>query len=190
MRFDDLPLQAGWRHQGAREGFEVLFTTRTSSGYTLAGQTTAVESGAGWTVAYLVAVDDRWRTTTVRASNRTAQGEAHVELERRNGHRWFVSGVHRPELDGCVDIDFESSGVTNTLPVHRLDLAVGDTVAVPAAFVRAGDLGVERIEQTYTRLDDSGRFGYTSSTFDFACELIFDASGLIVEYPGIAVRVA
>lgn len=60
----------------------------------------------------------------------------------------------------------------------------------PPAFVRAHDLSVERLEQTYTRLDDDGRFAYASSTFDFACELCYDRAGLIVEYPSIAVRVA
>lgn len=190
MTFEALPAQAAWRHRGARDGFEVLFTTVTASGYLLTGQTTAVESGAGWTIGYVIALDDRWRTTKVRATSRTAYGESGIELERRDGDRWFVSGVHMPELDGCVDIDFESSGVTNTLPIHRLDPALGDTVDVPAAFVRTDDLGIQRIEQTYTRLDDTGRFGYTSATFDFACELTYDAAGLIVEYPGIAIRVS
>ncbi len=51
-------------------------------------------------------------------------------------------------------------------------------------------LGVERLEQGYTRLDDDGRFAYSSSTFDLACELRYDRAGLIMDYPSIAVRVA
>jgi len=57
-----------------------------------------------------------------------------------------------------------------------------------AAFVRADDLRVERLEQTYTRLDDGVHFAYTSMTFSFACNLAYDTSGLIVDYPGIATR--
>lgn len=30
-----------------------------------------------------------------------------------------------PRLDGCFDVDLESSSMTNTLPVHRLGLAPG-----------------------------------------------------------------
>ena len=60
-----------------------------------------------------------------------------------------------------------------------------------AAFVRADDLRVLRVEQLYTlRSTDPGgsTFDYESATFDFACELSFDVAGLILRYPGIAVR--
>jgi hypothetical protein len=32
------------------------------------------------------------------------------------------------------------------------------------------------------------RYDYTAPAFDFACRLVYDGSGLILEYPGIAVR--
>jgi hypothetical protein len=125
----------------------------------------------------------------VQATNHTSDGYAHRRLERSGDDRWLVDGSHQPDLDGCVDVDFESSAVTNTLPIHRIDFAVGTTISVPAAFVRSQDLSVERLEQTYTRLDESGRFAYTSTTFNFECELIYDHFGLIVSYPSIANRV-
>ena len=31
-------------------------------------------------------------------------------------------------------------------------------------------------------------FDYTSSTFDFACQLVFDGSGIVTDYPGIGRR--
>ena len=61
---------------------------------------------------------------------------------------------------------------------------------MPAAFVRSRDLSVERLAQTYTMLDESARrFAYTSTTFNFECELLYDQFGLIVNYPSIATRV-
>jgi hypothetical protein len=54
------------------------------------------------------------------------------------------------------------------------------------------DLSVERLEQRYVRLDDDRGcecYRYTAPQFDFECELLYDASGLVLEYPGIAVRV-
>lgn len=183
-----MPPQAAWHHSGARNGFEVLFATREANGHRLTGQTTAVEDAVGWTVGYVVSTDGFWRTTEVRGSGRTSNGDSHVHMRRNSSNQWWVDGYRRPDLDGCVDIDFESSAVTNTLPIHRLDFAIGDTANVPAAFVRAQNLSVERLEQAYTRLDDTGRFGYMSSTFDFACELTYDRSGLIVDYPSIASR--
>lgn len=144
-----------------------------------------------WSLGYTVGVDRDWRTREVRASASTAAGEGSVHLTRDDRDGWAVDGEPRPELQGCVDVDFESSAVTNTLPLHRLELRPGERVDVPAAFVRAPDLRVERLEQTYTLTEatpDGLVFHYESSTFGFACALRYDAAGLVTDYPGIAVR--
>jgi uncharacterized protein len=55
------------------------------------------------------------------------------------------------------------------------------------------DPSVEPLPQRYVRLPDDGprrRFRYASPTFDFEAELVYDESGLVIDYPGIAVRVA
>jgi len=90
-------------------------------------------------------------------------------------------------LDGLVDVDLEASACTSTLPVHRLDMPPGEVVAAPAAYVRALDLSVTRLDQTYRRLD-GGRYDHTSEGGSFTAVLAYDDAGLIVDYPGIAVR--
>lgn len=62
-------------------------------------------------------------------------------------------------------------------------------VEAPAAYVRALDLSVSRLDQTYWRRDDR-RYDYTSMDGSFRAVLEYDAAGLIVDYPGIAVRFA
>ena len=185
------PLGASWNHAGARAGFEVAFFNQVSTGHRLTGHTTAHESSALWSVGYDVTVDHSWTTVAVRASNLTATGRRELTLMRDAAGRWVADGEPRPELDGCFDVDFESSAVTNTLPLHRLDFVEGVCVDVPAAFVRADDLRVERLEQRYTLIETAPElllFQYESSTFEFECELRYDRAGLIVEYPGIAAR--
>ena len=76
--------------------------------------------------------------------------------------------------------------------MHRLKLRVGQSVEAPTAFVRAVDLRVERLEQTYMRVDDDGdhqRYQYRSPAFGFEAQLVYDPSGLVLDYPGIASRV-
>ena len=107
-------------------------------------------------------------------------------LEADGGH-WLVDGQAAPRLDGCLDVDLESSAMTNAFPVHRLGLPVGGQAAAPAAYVRALDLAVERLEQTYVRTADDS-YDYASPAFDFECRLVYDDSGLVLDYPGIAVR--
>ena len=185
-----LARSAAWTHVGVRTGFEVLFVDELDLGHRLRGHTTAREMLFSWSVAYQVELDSDWRTRSVWATNSTVEGERDVSLVCVN-ERWTVNGVPRPDLDGCVDVDFESSAATNTLPLHRVSFVPGEVIEVPAAFIRADDLRVERLEQLYTlesAKDDCLEFHYDSSTFDFECELRYDASGLVLDYPGIAVR--
>lgn len=189
--FDELPPSAAWRHVDARDGFEVVFLQTGVGGYQLGGCTTAVENGQAWVVRYDIVVDDAWRTRSAYVSGRSASGEQEVRLESDGSGHWRVGGVAAPQLDGCFDIDLESSSCTNTLPVHRLGLGVGQGANAPAAYVRALGFAVERLEQRYIRIEDDGnqrRFDYTAPVFDYEGRLVYDASGLVLDYPGIAIR--
>jgi len=81
--------------------------------------------------------------------------------------------------------------MTDALPVHRLDLEIGGRSAAPAAYVRADHLGVERLEQEYIRTGSEQpqqQYNYAAPAFDFTSQLVYDEYGLVVRYPGIAVR--
>jgi hypothetical protein len=191
--FANLPSFATFTHAEVRDGFEaVCFRAPRApgDGFLLEGGTAAIEDGIPWSVHYRVAVDDTWRTTQVEATGISPSGHHTLRAEVRDD-RWLIDGTKRPDLDGCVDIDFETSLVTNTLAVHRIDLASTTPIEVPAAFVRADDLRVERMEQTYLCTERGEHrivFDYTSTTFDFACQLVFDPAGLVTDYPGIGRR--
>jgi hypothetical protein len=190
MTFDPLPEGVAWRHTGLRDGFEVAFLRTEDDGHRLDGHTTALEAGQAWTIKYAVNVDRHWRTRDAELTAWTSEGEARVHIESVGAGRWSVDGVRRPDLDGCLDVDLESSALTNTMPVHRLALPVGGAASAPAAYVRAVDLGVERLEQQYTRLPDGPgfRFDYEAPQFGFRSVLLYDRAGLVVDYPGIATR--
>jgi hypothetical protein len=77
------------------------------------------------------------------------------------------------------------------VPVHRLDLRAGARAPAAAAYVRALDFSAGRLDQDYLRCADEGhhrRYDYAAPAFDFACRLVYDESGLVLDYPGIAVR--
>jgi uncharacterized protein len=191
MAFGQLPAFAAWRHHGAREGFEVVFLRADSRGRRLDGHSTGVEAGQAWATAYSITVDVDWLTRRVSVSAQSTSGSRQVRLESDGAGEWLVNGAPAPHLTGCVDVDLESSVFTNALPVHRLHLRVGDEADVPAAFVRALDLRVERLDQRYVRLDDEGgqqRYDYAAPRFDYTGRLDYDSSGLLLEYPGIAAR--
>jgi uncharacterized protein len=194
MPFADPPRSAAWRHLDAREGFEVVFLRVGGDGCRLEGETAAVEAGEAWAIRYDVSVDAGWATRHARVWGRASSGPRELSLGTDGAGRWRIDGAPAGQLDGCLDVDLESSALTNALPVHRLGLAVGEAADAPAAYVRALDLGVERLEQRYLRLEDDEhghrRYHYASPAFAFECVLVYDEFGLVLDYPGIAVRAA
>ena len=191
MPFSAPPPTAAWAHQDARTGFEVVCFQPVDHGHVVTGCTTAVEDGQAWIVEYTVRVDADWRTRGAEVRGRSGAGALSLALRTDGEGHWQVNGVPAPDLDGCLDVDLESSAMTNSLPVHRLALEPGETAAAPAAYVRAANLNVERLEQTYARTHDDGplqRYDYAAPAFDFSCRLVYDARGLVLAYPGIAVR--
>ena len=77
--------------------------------------------------------------------------------------------------------------------MRRLGQDVGQRADAPAAWVRALDLRVERLEQRYARLEDDAehsRYDYAAPDLEFTAVLVYDEFGFVLEYPGIAVRVA
>jgi hypothetical protein len=193
MSFSALPATAAWRHHEARLGFEVAYFQSAGRGFHINGCTTAVEDGQSWVVSYAIRLDETWTTRSTRITGRSASGIRHAQLESDGLGRWRVDGEAAPHLDGCLDVDLESSAMTNALPIHRMGLPAGARASAPAAYVRALDLRVERLDQNYARTADEGhhqRYDYAAPVFDFACRLVYDESGLVLDYPGIAIRAA
>jgi len=149
------------------------------SGAVLSGTALVAVHGEPWELRYVVRVDERWRTRHVEVRRQRPADDARMVVEADGAGRWLVDGEHQADLDGCLDVDLEFSPATNTLPIRRLGLAVGEEADVLAAWVRFRDLRVERSEQRYARLaEDRYRFAITG----FAAELAVDQEGLVARY--------
>jgi hypothetical protein len=191
MSFSAPPTTGAWQHRDARSGFEVVYFTPDDDGFRLDGCTTAIEDGQTWVVSYTISVDSTWTTRRAQITGRSVAGVRQTRLEADGIGHWQVDGRSAPHLDGCLDVDLESSAMTNALPVHRMRLHLGAESPAPAAYVRAPDLAVVRLEQDYLRVSDENghqQYDYASPAFNFACRLTYDESGLVIDYPGIAVR--
>jgi uncharacterized protein len=189
--FRSPPQSAAWAHREARQGFEVVFFQELEAGYRVNGHTAAIEEGEAWAVEYSITLDPEWRTRRAEVIGHSTGGRREVVLEGDGRGEWLVDGVAVDAVAGCLDVDLESSSLTNAFPVHRLGLAVGESAEAPAAYVRALDLGVERLPQSYERLPDTDglqRYHYESPAHGFVAELVYDEFGLIRDYPELAAR--
>ena len=110
-------------------------------------------------------------------------------LSRSRDGNWFDAQVEElPALQGCVDIDFEMTPFTNTLPIRRAPLEIGETRRFRMAYIPADTLEPFPAEQIYTRLGDR-LYRFETADGSFAAEITVDEHGLVVDYPGLFERV-
>ena len=131
-------------------------------------------------IDYAVTVDRQGRPGWARATITTPSGRREIVLRSQHGASWEVDGEMVPHLDGCQDVDFGWTPATNTVPIRRLGLGVGEQASITAAWVRFPELDVVASEQGYQRLAVD-RWQYTSGEYDY--ELVVDPdTGLVLAY--------
>jgi hypothetical protein len=141
------------------------------------------ERGAPCRVRYLIECDAEWRTLSCVLTGQIGNKAVEVSI-KRDGENWTVNGVTIPSVAGCEDIDLGFSPATNLLPIRRLELKVGQSAAVRAAWVHFPELTVQLLEQKYTRLADD-KYRYESGGGSFRRELKVDDKGFVLEYPDL-----
>ena len=167
------------------ERFELL---RDRSGWIQRGTILAASEGAPFEARYEVRTDTAWNTRSVDVRLKGADGERSLRLLVENG-RWYADGREREAVRGCVDVDLGWSPATNTLPIRRLRLAIGESREVTAAWVRFPDLDLEPLPQEYQRLGERS-YRYASAHGAFVAQIDVDGDGLVVEYRGQWQRVS
>ena len=175
-----------------------LETVAEWSGWDGQGQETLTlgwENG-GWTadgvvrgpdVHYVVRVDDRWRLRQFMLFRDLPEADLWLGVDPAG--RWGeINGAYRPELDGCTEVDLSCTPFTNTLPIRRLRIEVGDAADLVVARVDHETLSVTPERQRYTRLALQ-RWRYEDES-GFSAELDVDEHGLVLDYPGLFRRLA
>ena len=166
------------------ESFESLerCTLRSvDSGWELAGTVVGL-IGTPLEARYRIQVSSIWETRHVTVSLEDGLNFTTRTLERDQHGNWLVDGGPCTDIDGCFDVDLGITPATNTLPIRRLDLAIGEQASVDAAWVRFPELIVSRLPQTYTRIDES-TYRYQSAT-GFETFLTVNPAGLTIDYEG------
>jgi hypothetical protein len=131
-------------------------------------------------IDYDVLCDRDWQARSCSISVTLPMEVRTIELRADHAGHWESNGTAAPNLEGCSDIDLGWTPATNTIAVRRLDLELGHSASIVAAWVRFPELDVVTNRQDYTRMAID-RWRYESGDYDF--ELVTDApSGLILEY--------
>jgi len=170
-------------------GSEYFELREATDGWVLTGSVVLADEGVPSAVDYTVLCDRQWLTREARILLKRAGVEQSLTLRVDAQRRWWRGEEEVSQFRGCSDVDLSFTPSTNTLPIRRLALEVGQGSDVTAAWVRMPDLSLELLPQRYTRLT-STRYRYESRGGSFVAEVEADELGLVLNYPPGWERVA
>jgi hypothetical protein len=144
------------------------------------------KDGTDYAVHYDMTLDPDW---TFRSVIFQRMDDVIKTLSSDGQGNWIDgSAAPLPELQGCIDIDISGTPFTNTLPIRRnRDWVTGEPRRFEMAWVPLDTLEPFRDGQIYTPLGDN-RWRFQAADGSFEAEILVDADGLVVDYPGLFSR--
>ncbi len=141
-------------------------------------------------LTYRLTWDEAWRLRNADLLVATERSTQLVRL-RTDGHGQWQDGDGRgiAELDGCVDVDIWPTPFTNSFPIRREPMAVGERRQFRMAWIFAPTLTVHAQPQAYTRLADRLYLFENLDGSGFKAQLPVDEDGIVLDYPALFRRV-
>lgn len=171
-----------WNAARAGVGLEhLLLSDREADGVVLAFD----EKRGPFRLAYRLAWTEDWRLR--HAEFLAVAGCARRSLSLRTdgrGHWRHADGRPLEELDGCFDLDLWPTPFTNSFPIRREPMAIGERRPFRMAWVAAPDLSVHPQAQAYTRLAERRYLFESLDGSGFKAVLPVDEQGIVTDYPG------
>lgn len=156
---------------------EVCAMSVRDSGLSLVGTVLGADGGVPLRIEYRVLTDAAGLTAAANVREQRGFGQHTLTLLRDVKGAWTGDGMPLRALRGCTDVDLGVSPSTHTLAIRRLRLPIGASATIGVAWVRFPGLEVEKVAQTYTRLDE---FTYHQASGSFEAELTVDDDGLVI----------
>ena len=160
-------------------GHESARVFLNESSWSLVGTAVFLHEQQPCRLNYLVRCDDQWRTTSAKIDGWVGSELVSVDISVDSNHNWQLNNQQCPNLKDCIDVDLNFSPLTNTLPIRRLNLAVGQEAEVRAAWLTFPDFKLEPLAQVYRRI---GVSSYHYESDGFAADLQVDEAGLVIHY--------
>jgi len=188
MVFNSQPVCTGlwqWLQSPGLERFELV---RSVDELIFRGTILTLAGNSAAEAKYEIVCDRSFRTRRANVSVRDATGERTLQIATESG-RWYENDRENQTVRGALDIDLGWSPSTNTLPIKRLQLEIGQTSGeFMAAWVRFPELTLQPLSQEYVRLAER-QYRYSSRGGAFTANLLVDDEDLVLDYEGFWQRV-
>jgi uncharacterized protein len=139
-------------------------------------------------VNYQLDINKQWEIQAVKIDFQSDSSFS-IYLHKNKEKQWTnEKGEIISRLNNCTDIDITLTPFTNTLPINRLDLAVGESKEIEVVYFDLPTHKFNPSKQRYTNLGN-GVYKYESLASGFTANLKVDSEGFVLDYPGIWHRV-
>jgi uncharacterized protein len=179
--------RANWNNSQEDVGLEHLLLTELAADSVVLAFN---EKHDPFRLAYRLTWDASWRLRDAELVVATDRSIRSLSLRTDGkGHWQHVDGQSIDELDGCMDIDIWPTPFTNSFPIHREPMVVGERREFRVAWVFAPELTIRPQAQAYTRLADQLYLFENLDGSGFRAELPVDGDGIVLDYPDLFRRV-
>jgi hypothetical protein len=135
-------------------------------------------------LTYQVMCDSSWRTQHGLVAGGIGTKRIEYDVRRTSEGTWLLNQTPFPDLGACVDLDYAFTPATNVIQLGRINLRIGQSADVPAAWL---DVETERfiaLPQRYQRRSQT-QYWYEAPTAGYAAELEVTTGGFVRRYPGL-----
>lgn len=168
-------------HEGI--GLEHLLLTENAADSVILG---IDEEWGAFRLVYRLGWHCDWQLHTAELSVVTERSSHTLSLHTAGQGMWKDgTGQMRAELDGCRDIDIWPTPFTNSFPIRRRQLAIGESQEYRMAWIFGLDLTVQPQPQRYTRLAERLYLFENLDGSGFKVNLPVDEDGIVQDYPGL-----
>jgi uncharacterized protein len=156
-------------------------------GLSIAGRVLAAADGSSHELRYEIRTDDGYRTTQLIINRLWPEPGSELAFVRDSDGGWRLGKEPLDGFEECFDVDLGFSPSTNTLPIRRLGLEVGERHAISVLWILFPQFSAVRGEQSYERVA-ADRYVYESG--DFRAVLGVNEQGVVLDYEGLWVAKA
>lgn len=170
-----------WNKNRRSVGLEhLLLTERKANSVVLAFD----EQRGPFRLTYRLVWDERWQLRNAELLLETELWTRSLNLQTDGrGHWRHADGLAIDELDGCFDIDIWPTPFTNSFPIRREAMEVGERKQLRVAWIFGPELTLRPQAQAYTRLAERRYLFESLDGSGFKAELPVDEHGIVLDYP-------
>jgi hypothetical protein len=180
------PVCIAWRRLDS-PGHDAATLFAVADSWRLEGAAVFLESGVPCHLHYKVEIDRLWRTRSAIVRGWFGRTRVDVRVDVDADHYWLLNGEPAPSVAGCIDLDLAFTPATNLLPIRRLNLPLGSSTPVNAAWLPFPDLQLRPLDQVYRRSAEHA-YDYSSSSGSFKAALVVSPDGFVTDYSGLWVQ--